>query len=352
MPSTLALSLPAPGSAFSLTTIARRPLRDNDVRIDIGFCGICHTDLHFGHDSWGGTRYPLVPGHEITGVVSEVGGAVTEFAIGDRVGVGCMVNSCGTCGPCASGEEQYCTEGFVKTYSSQDHDGTVTQGGYSQSIVVAEPFVLRIPPALELDRAAPLLCAGVTVYSPLRRWQAGPGTRVGVLGMGGLGHLGVKIAAAMGADVTLLGRSPDKKDDALSFGAARFVDTRAHTQLAELENYFDLILNTVPTFLEFDTYLGLLGLGGTLVNVGAPDDPVASYNVFSLLGARRTITGSSIGSIRETREMLDFCARHRITAEIEKIPADRVPEAWKNLADVRYRYVIDIATLGSIPLIP
>ncbi|MEU7581663.1 NAD(P)-dependent alcohol dehydrogenase [Streptomyces sp. NPDC041068] len=347
MPSTRALSLPAKGAPFTPTTIERRSLRDNDVRIDIRFCGICHTDLHFGHDDWGGTFFPLVPGHEITGVVSEVGDAVTEFGVGDRVGVGCMVNSCGQCVPCASGEEQYCTEGFVKTYSSRDHDGTVTLGGYSQSIVVADRFVLRIPDDLELAGAAPLLCAGVTVYSPLRRWQAGPGTNVGVLGMGGLGHLGVKIAAAMGAEVTLLGRSPKKKDDALSFGAARFVDTRENAELTGLAGHFDLLINTVPAALDLDTHLGLLGLGGTLVNVGAPSDPVASYNVFSLLSARRGIAGSSIGGIRETQDTLDFCAKHHIASEVEVIPADRVPEAWENLSGVRYRYVIDVATLGT-----
>ncbi|MDO0929410.1 NAD(P)-dependent alcohol dehydrogenase [Streptomyces sp. TG1A-8] len=347
MPTTPALSLPAKGAPFTLTAIERRPLRANDVRIDIAFCGICHTDLHFGHDDWGGTFFPLVPGHEITGVVREVGEAVTAFAPGDRVGVGCMVGSCGKCAPCAAGEEQYCVEGFVKTYSARDHDGSVTQGGYSRSIVVAEHFVLRIPDALELDGAAPLLCAGVTVYSPLRRLRTGAGMRVGVLGMGGLGHLGVKIAAVMGAEVTLLGRSPEKRDDALAFGAARFVDTRDNGQLAGLTGYFDLLLNTVPAPLDLDAWLGLLGLGGTLVNVGAPADPVASYNTFSLLAARRGIVGSSIGGIRETQETLDFCARHGITAEIERIPAARVPQAWENLSDARYRYVIDIATLGT-----
>ncbi|MER7023639.1 MULTISPECIES: NAD(P)-dependent alcohol dehydrogenase [Streptomyces] len=347
MPSTLALSLPVKGAQFTPAVIERRPLRDNDVRIDIRYCGICHTDLHFGHDDWGGTFFPLVPGHEITGTVAEVGDAVTRFAVGDRVGVGCMVNSCGKCVPCTSGEEQYCTEGFVKTYSDRDHDGTVTLGGYSRTIVVADHFVLRIPDALELAGAAPLLCAGVTVYSPLRRWQAGPGKNVGVLGMGGLGHLGVKIAAAMGAEVTLFSRSPEKKEDALRFGAAHFVDTRESGELAELAGHFDLLVNTVPAVLDVDAHLGLLGLGGTLVNVGAPSDPIVSYNVFSLLNSRRGIAGSTIGGIRETQEMLEFCAEHRIASEFEKISADRVTEAWKNISGVRYRYVIDIATLGT-----
>ncbi|MEV7131010.1 NAD(P)-dependent alcohol dehydrogenase [Streptomyces sp. NPDC093260] len=347
MPTATALCLPAKGAPFTLTAVERRPLRPDDVRIDIAFCGVCHTDVHFGHDDWGRTLFPLVPGHEITGVVSEVGAAVTAFAPGDRVGVGCMVGSCGTCGPCASGEEQYCVEGFVATYSARDHDGSVTQGGYSSSIVVAERFVLAVPDTLPLDSAAPLLCAGVTVYSPLRRLGTGPGTRVGVLGMGGLGHLGVKIAAVMGAEVTLLGRSPEKKDDALAFGAARFVDTRDSGQVAALGGRFDLLLNTVPASLDLDVLLGLLGLGGTLVNVGAPADPVASYNTFSLLSARRGIVGSSIGGVRETQEMLDFCARHGIAAEIERIPAARVADAWQNLPRARYRYVIDIATLGT-----
>ncbi|MFD9903747.1 NAD(P)-dependent alcohol dehydrogenase [Streptomyces sp. NPDC059063] len=347
MPSTLALSLPAKGAPFALTTIERRALRADDVRIDIAYTGICHTDLHVGHDDWGGTSFPLVPGHEITGVVAEVGDAVTGFAVGDRVGVGFIVNSCGQCAPCAAGEEQYCVEGFVKTYSARDHDGTVTLGGYSRSIVVAERFVLRVPDALALDSAAPLLCAGVTVYSPLRKWQAGPGVRVGVLGMGGLGHLGVKIAAAMGAEVTVLGRSPGKRADALRFGAGRFVDTRDQAELAGLAGHFDLLLATVPALLDVDAHLGLLGLDGALVHVSAPGEPVASYNVFSLLTARRSIAGSSIGGIRETQDMLDFCARHAIAPEIERIPAERVPEAWENLSGVRYRYVIDIATLGE-----
>ncbi|MFJ4624581.1 NAD(P)-dependent alcohol dehydrogenase [Streptomyces sp. NPDC088812] len=347
MPSSLALTLPAKGAPFTVTAIERRVPRDDDVRIDIRYCGICHTDLHFGHDDWGGTIFPLVPGHEITGVVAEAGAAVTSLAPGDRVGVGCMVGSCGTCGPCAAGEEQYCAEGFVKTCSARDRDGTVAQGGYSQSIVVPEHFVLRIPDQLALDRAAPLLCAGVTVHSPLRRWQTGPGTRVGVLGMGGLGHLGVRIAAVLGAEVTLLGRSPEKADDARRLGATRFVDLRDHRQLAALGGHFDLLLNTIPAPLDMDLCLGLLGLGGTLVNVGAPSDPVASYNTFSLLDARRVITGSSIGSVRETRQTLDFCAAHGIGAEIETIPASRVPQAWQTLAEARYRYVIDIATLTA-----
>ncbi|WP_333767258.1 NAD(P)-dependent alcohol dehydrogenase [Streptomyces sp. IBSBF 2435] len=347
MPGVLALSLPAKGARFTLTTVERRPPRADDVRIDIAFCGICHTDLHVGHDDWGGTPFPLVPGHEITGVVSEVGDAVTRFAVGDRVGVGCMVDSCRKCAPCTSGEEQFCAEGFVKTYADRDRDGAVTMGGYSRSIVVSEHYVLRIPDALELAAAAPLLCAGVTVYSPLRRWAAGPGRKVGVLGMGGLGHLGVRIAAAMGAEVTLLSRSPDKRDDALRLGATRFADTRDSAETARLAGHFDLLLNTVPAPLDVDAHLGLLGVGGTFVTVGAPGDAVASYNVFSLLGARRAIAGSSIGGIRETQEVLGFCAEHGIAAEIETIPAAGVPEAWQNLSGVRYRYVIDVATLGT-----
>jgi uncharacterized zinc-type alcohol dehydrogenase-like protein len=348
MSKTLALSLSAKGTSLTPTTIERRPLRDDDVRIDIRYCGICHTDLHFGHDDWGRTAFPLVPGHEITGVVAEVGDAVTGFRVGDRVGVGCIVNSCGTCAPCVSDEEQYCTQGFVMTYSARDHDGSVTLGGYSQSIVVDRHYVLRIPDTLELDAAAPLLCAGVTVYSPLRRWQAGPGKRVAVLGMGGLGHLAVKIAAAMGAEVSLLGHSPDKRDDALRFGATRFLDVRDPGALTQLASSFDLIINTVPAPLDMDAFLGLLGIDGTLVSVGAPGDPVASYNVFSLLGARRSIAGSSIGGIRETQEMLDFCADRGITAEIETITADQVDKAWETMSGARYRYVIDMATLSAV----
>ncbi|CAM5710479.1 NAD(P)-dependent alcohol dehydrogenase [Streptomyces viridifaciens] len=347
MSTTLALSLPSRGAQFTRTTIERRPLRDDDVRIDIRFAGICHTDLHFGNDDWGTTLFPLVPGHEIAGVVSEVGDAVRTFKVGDRVGVGCIVNSCGECQSCRAGAEQYCAKGFVMTYSNRDYDGTVTLGGYSQSIVVGEQFVLRIPDAIELDVAAPMLCAGVTVYSPLRRWGAGPGKNVAVVGMGGLGHLGVKIAAAMGAEVTLLGHSPSKEADALRFGAKRFVNTADREALTAVGSQFDLIVNTVPTTLDVDAYLGLLRLDGTLVNVGAPDDPTGSYNVFSLLTARRSIAGSSIGGIRETQEMLDFCAERGVTTEIEKISADQVPDAWKNMSAVRYRYVIDIATLST-----
>ncbi|WP_028592671.1 NAD(P)-dependent alcohol dehydrogenase [Paenibacillus massiliensis] len=331
---------------FETTTIQRRDLRPDDVLIDIKYSGICHSDIHTAHGDWGAAIFPLVPGHEIAGVVQAVGSAVTKFAVGDRVGVGCYVDSCGECEYCQQDLEQFCTKGVVSTYNSLDYDGQPTHGGYSQKIVVTERFVVRIPDALDLDVASPLLCAGITTYSPLRHWNAGPGKKVAILGMGGLGHMAIQYAHALGAEVTVLSRSMDKKAEALSFGADHYYATSDSETFTTLAGRFDLILNTVSANLDVDAYLSLLRIDGALVNVGAPSQP-DQYHVFSLIMGRRSIAGSLVGGIRETQEMLDFSAEHNIKPQIEVISADQVDEAYERVlrSDVRYRFVIDVATL-------
>lgn len=343
---TRVLSVPSARAPFEKTTIERRELRPNDVLIDIQFCGICHSDIHNAYNEWGGGIFPMVPGHEMAGVVAAVGTEVAKFAVGDRVGVGCFVDSCGECEYCLRGEEQFCTKGVVLSYNSYDYDGNLTYGGYSQKIVVKEDFVVRIPDSLELDVASPLLCAGITTYSPLKRWNAGPGKKVAIVGMGGLGHLAVQFAHAMGAEVTVLSQSMNKKEEALSLGADHYFATSDPATFTELASRFDLILNTVSANLEVDAYLSLLRVDGTLVNVGAPTEP-DKYNVFSLIMHRRSIAGSLVGGIRETQEMLDFAAQHGIAPKIEVIRADQVDEAFQRVlrSDVRYRFVIDISTL-------
>lgn len=328
------------------TTISRRDLGSRDVLVEIKFCGICHSDLHHTRGEWGEQAYPVVPGHEIAGVVAQVGSAVTRYKVGDRVGVGCMVDSCRECANCRKGEEQYCLKGMVPTYGGIGRDGELTQGGYSTHIVVTEDFVLRIPEGLELSAAAPLMCAGITTYSPLRRWKAGPGKKVAVVGLGGLGHMAVKLARAMGAEVTVLSQSLKKKDDGLRLGASHYYATQDPATFEKLARSFDLILNTVSAKIDLDAYLSLLALDGALVNVGAPAEPL-TVNVFSLIMGRRSFAGSLIGGIPQTQEMLDYCAEHRIGAEVEVIPADRINEAWERLlaSDVRYRFVIDAATM-------
>ena len=308
------------------TTIERRDVGPHDVRIDIRYAGICHSDIHTARSEWGPTTYPIVVGHEIAGIVAEVGTEVTAFAVGDRVGVGCMVDSCGECEYCTRGEEQFCAKGNVGTYGSVDHEGNPTQGGYSQSIVVTDRFVLRIPDGLELDVAAPLLCAGITTYSPLNHWNAGPGRKVAIVGLGGLGHVAVKIAHAMGAEVTVLSQSLKKQEDGLRLGADHYYATGDPDTFEKLAGSFDLILNTVSAQIDVDAYLSLLTVDGTMVNVGAPEKPL-SLAAFSLIMKRRSFAGSTIGGIRETQEMLDFCAEHGIGAEIETIGADRINEA-------------------------
>jgi uncharacterized zinc-type alcohol dehydrogenase-like protein len=343
---TRALSVPSAKAPFERTNIERRELRPDDVLIDIKFCGICHSDIHNAHNDWGTGIFPMVPGHEITGVVTAVGTEVTKFSVGDRVGVGCFVDSCGECEYCLSGEEQFCTKGVVLSYNSLDYDGNLTYGGYSQKIVVREKFVVRIPDSLALDVASPLLCAGITTYSPLKHWNVGPGKKVAIVGMGGLGHLAVQFAHAMGAEVTVLSRSMDKKDEALDLGADHYFATSDPDTFTALAGRFDLILNTVSANLDVDAYVSMLRVDGTLVNVGAPNKP-DKYNVFSLLMGRRSIAGSLVGGIRETQEMLDFAAEHGIAPKIEVIRADQVDEAYERVlrSDVRYRFVIDIATL-------
>jgi uncharacterized zinc-type alcohol dehydrogenase-like protein len=331
-------------------TIERRDVGPKDVQIEIAYAGVCHSDIHTVRGEWGPIQYPQVVGHEIVGTVSAVGSAVTKHAVGDLVGVGCMVNSCRECANCLAGEEQYCLKGNVGTYAGVDPaDGTITQGGYSQAVVVDEDFVLRVPGSLDPSRVAPLLCAGITTYSPLRHWNAGPGKKVAVLGMGGLGHMAVKIAHAMGAEVTVLSQSLSKRDDGLRLGADHYFATSDPATFDELQNTFDIIVNTVSAgSLDINQYLSLLTLDGTLVNVGAPPEPIG-VQVFTLFANRRAFAGSSIGGIRETQEMLDFCAEHGILPETETIDASYINEAYERVmkSDVRFRFVIDAATLAK-----
>ncbi|KIQ17530.1 NAD(P)-dependent alcohol dehydrogenase [Rhodococcus sp. MEB064] len=332
---------------LSPTTIDRRDVGPHDVRIDIAFAGICHSDIHTARGEWGPVPYPLVVGHEIAGIVAEIGSEVTKHAVGDRVGVGCMVGSCGECAQCIKGSEQYCLVGNIQTYGSTDRDGTTTQGGYSQQVVVTEHFVVKIPDGIELDAAAPLLCAGITTYSPLRHWGAGPGKKVAVVGMGGLGHMAVKIAHAMGAEVTVLSQSLKKQEDGLRLGADHYFATGDPDTFTALASTFDLIINTVSAAIDLNAHLSLLAVDGAMVNVGAPAEPLP-VQIFSLIPYRRTFAGSAIGSIAETQEMLDFYAEHHLGAEIEVISADRINDAWERVlaSDVRYRFVIDTATLA------
>ncbi len=342
-----ALSAPEASAAFETTTLERREVSGDDIRIDISFAGICHSDIHTVREEWGTASFPLTPGHEIVGTVAEIGPEVTRFKVGDTVGVGCFVNSCGKCAACKDGEEQFCAEGVVQTYNSKDYDGTPTQGGYSQGIVVREHFVVKVPDSLELSATAPLLCAGITTYAPLKRYGAGPGTKVGVIGMGGLGHVAVKIAHAMGAEVHVLSRTEDKKDDGLEFGADEYHATKTDGSVFEkLAGEFDLIINTVGAGIDLDQYFGLLGRGGTMVNVGAPSEK-QDFSMFSLLTMRRVYAGSMVGGLEETQEMLDFCAEHNITATVEVIRGDQVDDYYDKVVsgDVRYRAVIDTATL-------
>ncbi|HEV7897405.1 MAG TPA: NAD(P)-dependent alcohol dehydrogenase [Planosporangium sp.] len=342
-----AYAAPGPSEPLAPTVIERRAVGPNDVLIEIKYAGICHSDIHTVRGDWGPQPYPLVPGHEIVGTVTEVGSAVTRHRVGDRVGVGCMVNSCGECTNCRNGDEQYCLGGMVPTYGGVDRDGTVTQGGYATHVVVDADFVLSVPEGIDFVAAAPLLCAGITTYSPLRRWGAGPGKKVAIVGLGGLGHMAVKIAHALGAEVTVLSQSLKKQEDGRRLGADHYYATSDPATFEQLAGRFDLIVNTVSAHIDVDAYLSLLAVDGTLVNVGAPAEPL-SLNVFSLIGARRSYAGSMIGGIRETQEMLDFCAEHHIGADIELISADKINDAYDRVlaSDVRYRFVIDTATLG------
>ena len=331
------------------TTITRREVGPHDVAFDIHFAGICHSDLHTVRGEWGAVEYPMVPGHEIAGIVTAVGSEVTKYQVGDRVGVGCFVDSCRECAQCRAGEEQYCTNpGMVGTYNGVGRDGQPTQGGYSGAIVVDENYVLRIPDSLPLDAAAPLLCAGITLYSPLRHWNAGPGTRVAVVGLGGLGHMGVKLAHAMGATVTVLSQSLKKMEDGLRLGADEYYATSDPETFEKLAGSFDLILNTVSATLDLSDYLGLLKLDGTLVELGMPDQPM-TVPAPALIFGRRRLAGSLIGGIAETQEMLDFCAEHDVRPEIEVIAPDYINNAYERMlaSDVRYRFVIDTQSLRA-----
>ncbi|WP_280468553.1 NAD(P)-dependent alcohol dehydrogenase [Nocardia cyriacigeorgica] len=350
MSTATAYAMAGPDAPFEKVAIERRELGPHDVLIDIKYAGICHSDIHTARNEWGGANYPCVPGHEIAGIVAAVGSAVTRHKVGDRVGVGCMVDSCGVCRACLAGEEQYCTGGSTMTYNTPVPEtvqpGGYTMGGYSTQVVVTENFVLSIPDGLDLDVAAPLLCAGITLFSPLRHWQAGPGKKVAIIGMGGLGHVGVKIAAALGAEVTVLSHSLSKQEDGKRFGAHHYYATSDKQTFRELRGTFDLIINTVSADLPIDSYMKLLALDGTLVILGLPEQPLA-VRPMTLVGYRRSLSGSMIGGIAQTQEMLDFCAEHGIGAEIEVIAADELDGAYDRVvaSDVRYRFVIDVATM-------
>lgn len=341
-----AYAAPSAKAPLERTTIERREVGEFDVLIDIKFAGICHSDIHQAREGWGEAIFPMVPGHEIAGVVEAVGSGVTKFAVGDHVGVGCLVDSCRECENCKAGLEQYCLKGGVGTYNALDKNGEPTYGGYSEKVVVDESFTVRIPDGLALDVAAPLLCAGITTYSPLKHWNAGPGKKVAILGMGGLGHMGVKIAHALGAEVTVLSQSLRKKEDGLKLGAAHYYATSDEATFKELRGTFDIILSTVSAPLNLDSYLSLLKTDGAFVNVGAPEEPVA-LNLFSVIAGRKTLAGSGIGGIQETQEMLDFCAEHGLGSEIELISASEINDAYERVlaSDVRYRFVIDTATI-------
>ncbi|WP_312379854.1 NAD(P)-dependent alcohol dehydrogenase [Stutzerimonas balearica] len=328
----------------------RRAPGANDVQIEILYCGVCHSDLHTARNEWNNTLYPSVPGHEIVGRVVAVGSSVSKFKPGDTVGVGCMVDSCQHCASCNEGLEQYCEKGFVGTYNGPAFGGGEnTYGGYSDNIVVDEKFVLRISHTENLDAVAPLLCAGITTYSPLRQWKVGPGQKVGVVGLGGLGHMAVKIAAAMGAHVVLFTTSPDKREDALRLGAKEVVVSKNADEMAAHVNSFDFILNTVAAPHNLDAFINLLKRDATMTLVGAPATPHPSPSVFGLIFKRRRIAGSLIGGIAETQEMLDFCAEHNIVSDIEMIGMQQINEAYERMlkSDVKYRFVIDMATLDA-----
>ncbi|MFL9812129.1 NAD(P)-dependent alcohol dehydrogenase [Stutzerimonas sp. VN223-3] len=339
-----------PSTPLAPYAFSRRAVGPNDVQIDILYCGVCHSDLHTARNEWNNTLYPSVPGHEIVGRVTAVGASVKGFKIGDIAGVGCMVDSCRSCPSCSDGLEQYCENGFTGTYNGPVFGGENTYGGYSDNIVVDEKFVLRVSHAENnLAAVAPLLCAGITTYSPLRQWQVGPGQKVGVVGLGGLGHMAVKIANAMGAHVVLFTTSPDKKEDALRLGASEVVVSKNKDEMAAHLNSFDFILNTVAAPHDLNPFLALLKRDATMTLVGAPASPHPSPSVFGLIFKRRRLAGSLIGGIAETQEMLDFCAKHNIVSDIEMINIQNINDAYERMlkSDVKYRFVIDMASLKS-----
>jgi uncharacterized zinc-type alcohol dehydrogenase-like protein len=345
MPKTPAYAAQTAKAPLAPFTVERREPGANDVAIDILYCGVCHSDIHQARDEWGGGIFPMVPGHEIVGKVSKVGGAVKKFKAGDTVGVGCFVDSCRQCHTCKKGEEQYCDK-MSATYNGREQNGAPTYGGYAKNITVDEQYVLRVPDSIPLDRAAPLLCAGITTYSPLRHYGLKAGDKLAVVGLGGLGHMGVKFGKAMGAEVTVLSTSPSKKEDALKLGATHFAATSDKETFNKLAGTFDFILDTVSAPHDYNAYLSLLKLDGTMILVGAPEKPT-QLMAFPLIMRRRKLGGSLIGGIRETQEMLDFCAKHNVAADVEVIPIQKVNEAYDRMvkSDVRYRFVIDLASL-------
>jgi len=325
----------------------RREVGPHDVALDIAYAGICHSDIHQVREEWGPALFPMVPGHEIAGTVTKVGSAVTKFKVGDLIGVGVFVDSCRKCDNCKAGLQQYCAESMTGTYNGYERDGkTVAMGGYSNYFVINEDYAVTIPANLPLEGVAPLLCAGITLYSPIKHWKVGPGKKVAVMGLGGLGHMGVKFAVAMGAEVTVLSHSPLKEKDALAMGAHHFVSTKDEKIFAEHEKEFDVILNTVSAELDINLYLNLLKLHGTLVVIGLPGKPYAVH-VGSLVNGRRSIGGSLIGGIPELQEMLNFCGDHKIVSDVEVIKADYINEAYTRTiaSDVKYRFVIDASTI-------
>jgi uncharacterized zinc-type alcohol dehydrogenase-like protein len=333
-------------AALQPFTFERRDVGPHDVLLKITHCGICHSDIHQARNEWGGSIYPMVPGHEIVGAVTDVGAKVTRFKVGDRAGVGCFVDSCRNCAACREGLEQYCEAGALWTYSARDPNGHTTQGGYSSQIIVDENYVLRIPGPLTPAGAAPLLCAGITTYSPLRHWGVGKYHKLAVVGLGGLGHMAIKIAKAMGTDVTVLSTSERKRAEATRLGASEFALTSQPETFARLQRRFDFILDTVSAPHDYNAYVNLLKTDGTMILVGAPDRPMP-LEPFPLIMHRRRMAGSVIGGIRETQEMLDFCAEHRIESDVEVIPIQQVNEAYERVirGDVRFRFVIDLASL-------
>jgi uncharacterized zinc-type alcohol dehydrogenase-like protein len=348
VPTINAYAAPSATEDLIPTTIETREVGPHDVRIAVAFAGICHSDIHTARGEWGGTIFPVVPGHEIAGTVAEIGAEVQKYQVGDRVGVGCFVDSCRECEACLQGQEQYCDKGMVGTYAAIGRDGTPTTGGYAEEVVVDENYVLSIPESLPLDVAAPLLCAGITTYSPLRHWGAGPGKRVAIIGLGGLGHMGVKIAAAMGAEVSVISQSLKKMEDGLRLGAQNYYATDDPNTFNLLRGKFDLILNTVSVNFDINKYMQMLAINGTLVELGLPENPI-TVRATSLVQGRRSLAGSMIGGIAETQEMLDFCAEHNLGAEIEVISAHQINEAYERVvaSDVRYRFVIDNSTLAG-----
>lgn len=347
MSTTKAYAAQSATTPLAESTIERRAPKPHDVQIEILFCGVCHSDLHTARNEWGGTKYPVVPGHEIVGRVSAVGDHVSKFKVGDLAGIGCMVDSCRECDNCKEGLEQYCRNGMVGTYNGKEKDGSgFTYGGYSKQILAHEDFVLHISDKQPLEGIAPLLCAGITTYSPLRHWKVGKGDKVGVVGLGGLGHMGVKLAASMGAEVTMLSHSPSKESDARRLGAHKFVLTSDEAQTKGVSNYFDFILDTVSAEHDYNFYLEMLTTNGIMICVGAPPTP-AQIPAFNLIGGRKSIAGSLIGGLPETQEMLDYCAKHNIVSDVEVIKISEINEAYERMlkGDVKYRFVIDMASL-------